>query len=886
MKRVILFILFLYHSWLMAQFHVDYVTVDCNSFYDVNGDPFRPLAMNYIIHMRPVTRNAVTGAALSPPYNYYLASYTNYCSPFGIPPHGATAFELAMWGGARHCGDSVQWKQKVVDDIHHLKTLGFNSIRVIGIAPDSLTEYQEYLVTSQASNPYAEYFRLLDQFIDILESEGMYAILSVGARTAYTPRQWDYHKTYDHYLKEVATHYAGNPTVMAYDLYNEPGWLYTPACSDTRDKYAAWVENSYWTIKKYARGQLVTIGLSDPPSTQVWDPDMMTVDFISYHFYPTAPDDNLSAYTAQFQSMAYWAGNYTEKPWIIGETAYSGTNNAVSGTSPDIGTGSQQFSYALSSMQKSLNCGSIGYSWWTYNDDEGGSNPADWISIRTVDPGGVDKPVASAFASYAGMAPAACTNGGTTYPVPSPDLNVNGWSRRWYNIADDIGGYRTYTSGCTGPYTYGWIFGSSDKFYAGDFDGDDLDELLAVSASRMAILKFVNGEWIVFAENGGAANLWPGIFPYRNNLIVGDFDGDGTDEVLGNGGASGWWTLFRFNVTDWQWVASDYGNLSNPVRPYGDYIVAGDFNGDGADELLGVDVVSPTVRRTAWFSFNMGTGMCTMLANDGGTVNNALYPMSYISPYSDQFTIGDFNNDNKDEVIAGDLPAGGQAVFQVNGSGVWILAFNDAGTSSVFYAMRPYRNNYVVGNFYFGYLGEEILGLSPVSGAQVFRRQGNTFVSIWNGGTQPIADWSHHLSATTYDPTRYFFLRTYPNVPSLLSTIYTNSTGITRSGMYSFNHGPACLSGKSGVVDVTDKVSARVYPNPSDGRFTLDLMGGTTPAEIRVLNTLGQAVHYISPSSSADGRISMDLSFLPGGVYWITWNDGIRDVTEKIVITE
>ncbi len=122
--------------------------------------------------------------------------------------------------------------------------------------------------------------------------------------------------------------------------------------------------------------------------------------------------------------------------------------------------------------------------------------------------------------------------------------------------------------------------------YTGDFDGDGQDEIMRVTWNGiMNVYKKTPGAWTCLWSNRNS-NIGDGIYPYRNNLVVGDFDGDGKDEVLGTGG---WITMFHFDSGDWHWGWSNYGSTAagDGIYPYRHVLHAGDFDGDGRAEVLG-----------------------------------------------------------------------------------------------------------------------------------------------------------------------------------------------------------------------------------------------------------------------------------------------------------
>jgi hypothetical protein len=208
----------------------------------------------------------------------------------------------------------------------------------------------------------------------------------------------------------------------------------------------------------------------------------------------------------------------------------------------------------------------------------------------------------------------------------------NGWTKVWSSLnSAGLPGY--------------------SKHYIGDFDGDGTEDILGVSSTWMTLFHYVGNEWVWGWSNYGDTAAGNGIYPYRNNLIVGDFDGDGKDEVLG---ATAWLTLFHFDNGNWNWGWSNYGDPQNNLYPYAqqsNYLVAGNFDLSGnsgtspfnKDEIVGVG-------QNGWitlFRLNADSSGWDWVSSTGpGVTSHALYP--YRSRLSNG---GDTNGDGQDELL-------------------------------------------------------------------------------------------------------------------------------------------------------------------------------------------------------------------------------------------
>ena len=113
----------------------------------------------------------------------------------------------------------------------------------------------------------------------------------------------------------------------------------------------------------------------------------------------------------------------------------------------------------------------------------------------------------------------------------------------------------------------------------GDFNGDGLDDIVGRSGKKLYV-SLSNGTSLTLSEWGEwrAENTWL-------NVSVGDFDGDGRDDLIGRVASTSEWivgrsTGTRFDVQRWgSWP------LVTP-DPFAQVLV-GDYNGDGRDDVAG-----------------------------------------------------------------------------------------------------------------------------------------------------------------------------------------------------------------------------------------------------------------------------------------------------------
>ena len=85
-------------------------------------------------------------------------------------------------------------------------------------------------------------------------------------------------------------------------------------------------------------------------------------------------------------------------------------------------------------------------------------------------------------------------------------------------------------------------------------------------------------------------------------------------------------------------------------------------------------------------------------------------------------------------------------------------------------------------------------------------------------------------------------------------------------------------------VDQTPPVSdLRIYPNPNTGLFYISSINGLT-GKFVVRNMMGQSVYRGELSERDEGKVSIDLSRLKSGVYFIDLVNESKHHIEKVLI--
>lgn len=151
--------------------------------------------------------------------------------------------------------------------------------------------------------------------------------------------------------------------------------------------------------------------------------------------------------------------------------------------------------------------------------------------------------------------------------------------------------------------------------------------------------------------------------------FIGDFDGDGKDEVAGLKDSTGttgnefWIRGYNRSIDRWEKIGGDYLDMSIWSTPAKTAFI-GDFNGDGKDEIAALKDSSGSKGNDFWIrSYNKTTGWWEKL---GGNYLN----MSTDNIPAKTAFIGDFDGDGKDEIAALKLSLGSA------GNDFWVRGYN------------------------------------------------------------------------------------------------------------------------------------------------------------------------------------------------------------------
>lgn len=633
---VILFSIFTNNHLTAQNDFTNYITITNGEFRD-GESVFKPLFINYIVDIACYSPNF-------PNKTYFIAPHFNYSETIQcFEPMEINGENYdCHFGFANNRTDEIDSiNLKLNHDLEVMDSLGFNVVR---IAPT--VRWKNHILQIPTGS-YSKYFELMDTLIEKCAQHNLRVILVLDADTDAF-RQFD---QYCVYLDSVSRHFSTNKTVMAYVAYAEPGFKWKNHHEKDKIMISNWSRKWYYIIKKNAPNQLVTFGLDGLGNVLFWDPSALTYDFLSMHFYHASSDADSSkmAVSCYFK----WMNDNVQDVWVLGETGYSGTNSGdicTQSLSSQTGTERDQYHYADHTMQKALECGCKGYSWWQYQDVMWGNCLQNYLGLVTYYPDNNLKMAHSLFPTYKFRTVGnPCDRPSRYYNIPGCSYNniqgvvrdnhsnpikdavVFAWSRPSYKtqyttFTDNQGNYTIMTPQDT---IIGLVWISHKGYTSATVD-------LTRTAPYTTHLTQINyNRWkknwtnIYYPETGDIP-----IIGGSDAVVVGNFCDDEAQELLIVKSSSNTAILYKYNTNHWEQMCSSA--IGNWQISSGDKFYVGDFNGDGYDELLCVQNISNALAKI--FRYNP---------------QNLNYPWQNLWTNSGNGNIGNWNYAPGDVILPG-----------------------------------------------------------------------------------------------------------------------------------------------------------------------------------------------------------------------------------------
>ncbi len=198
--------------------------------------------------------------------------------------------------------------------------------------------------------------------------------------------------------------------------------------------------------------------------------------------------------------------------------------------------------------------------------------------------------------------------------------------------------------GATGAQRYGSASGTpASELLVGDLDGDGHDDVFDSTGSGWRYANPDGGSWTNLASSGVSLT----------DLALADLDGDGIDDVFYASGSAWMWS--KSGSSSWATLRSSTLQRSA--------VQLGDFNGDGAADVF-------TTEGGRWYYYPNGSGAAVALASSSDAMS--------------ELRLGDFDGDGVSDVFSAD---GSHWRWSKSGTASWAnLASSSEGVSTLAFA--------------------------------------------------------------------------------------------------------------------------------------------------------------------------------------------------------
>ncbi|MBQ4803155.1 T9SS type A sorting domain-containing protein [Aquimarina sp. MMG015] len=436
----------------------------------------------------------------------------------------------------------------------------------------------------------------------------------------------------------------------------------------------------------------------------------------------------------------------------------------------------------------------------------------------------------------------------------------------------------------------GWYFNNGDHKLVGDFDGDTDEELLFMSSTTWSGMEDFScdtgTDWYDIWNNNGSR--WIGSW-YMNDgdrHFTGDFDGDGITDLLSMSVSNAWATLQGFDATtnSWYFKWSNYGsfNISTWHIRSSDQFQIGDFDGDGKDELLGF-----SYNWSSLFDFDGGIFSQRWTNSGSGRIGGV------DASYRNRYTPGKFTVTNTDELLTWVNTWVTVLRFNTNTS-QWNWVWSQYGDSKFAHMQILPLNNeqkILIGNFDQDPT-DEVLNINNVWSATA-DYNGTDFQQNWNNsGTGRLDNWylngvqndyltvkatphneKHVLALKYYERYDFLYYEKWPELSSMYRSNELHNKQSTDSTLLSQE------------IDKVNPYVITLYPNPVSDQIYMKI-------ESNIYNTDGVAVEIFDfkgvklvSENVKQNSHQIDMSSYMEGIYIIKFSDNNGFVkTHKIIV--
>ena len=378
-----------------------------------------------------------------------------------------------------------------------------------------------------------------------------------------------------------------------------------------------------------------------------------------------------------------------------------------------------------------------------------------------------------------------------------------------------------------------------------DFNGDGNMDLVTVNYNSGNISVLIGNGLGSFAT---ATNFAVGSNPLSASSA--DFNGDGKmDLAIANSNSNNTSVLIGNGLGSFS-AATNFAVGSSPRS-----VISADFNGDGNMDLA---------------TANDGSNYISVLLGNGSG-SFALGANIALLSGSNSIDTADFNGDGKMDLAVTDYNSNGVSVILGNGNGTFSSVISFVIVGSLHYTTTADFNgdgkiDLATAN-YFSNNASVLLNNIPNVSVTV---NGITLTANQNGATYQWIDCNNGNTPISGQTNQSFTAIANGNYAVIVTQNSCSDTSI-------------CYNITTVGINESVYVSTiNVFPNPSIGKFTLEVTGDNgQETSLEIYNILGEKIYT---ALNIKQQMQIDLSALPKGIYFVKVYGGQIILTKKIVI--
>ncbi len=246
-----------------------------------------------------------------------------------------------------------EWEPEVTERELRLGVgLGANTVRMVVDYQFSLDNSRAQQVRDNYFAPIGQYVANIREFIDIAGRLGLRVIFTLFDSLDWAMYQPVYHWIAEEYLKELVPSFANDPTILCWDLQNEPDRAIVLVGNTNVIPFFQRISK---LVRRLAPRQLQTIGWIDRARARYFPDFDDLLDFWCFHFYDS---------TSRLNDLVAFYKSKTSKPVLLEEF---GLPTGGPGRNAQTGEQDQVAHYrtVLQTLKDNGTCGSV---FWILND--------------------------------------------------------------------------------------------------------------------------------------------------------------------------------------------------------------------------------------------------------------------------------------------------------------------------------------------------------------------------------------------------------------------------------------------------------------------------------------------------------------------------------------